>query len=129
MRWQCAGRSAKHDAHRAERVMSSDHIEALFALAIGFAIAGTMATGYQLITGRPASFGLLHSGPRPQTFAAIPLLAFAAPFIIIRNTVRGCRVEGRGFSLAMAATLVAGAWSLMSGTVVLMAFTALGAAT
>ena len=107
--------------------MSTEQIETFFALAIGFAIAGVLATGYQLVTGRPASFGLLHAGPRPETFAAVPLIAFAAPFIIVRNTVRGCRIEGRGFSAALAATIIAGGWSLMSGTVVLMAFAALGA--
>jgi hypothetical protein len=106
--------------------MSPDQIETFFALAIGFAIAGLIATGYQLVTGRQVSFGLLHDGPRPETFAAVPLVAFAAPFIIMRNTIRGCRIEGRGFSVAMAATLIAGGWSLMSGTVVLMALTAFG---
>lgn len=108
-------------------VMSPDQIEMVFALAIGFAVAGLMASGYQLVTGRPVSFGLLHSGPHPGTFAAVPLLVFAAPFIIMRNTVRGCRIEGRGFSAAMTAMIIAGSWSLMSGTVVLMALAALGA--
>ena len=108
--------------------MLSDQIELLFALTIGFAMAGVMATGYQLVAGKPASFTLLQSGPLPSTFAAIPLIAFAAPFIIMRNTIRGCRIENRGFSAAMAAILIAGGWSLMSGTVLLMAFAALGVA-
>jgi len=108
--------------------MSPDQIETFFALALGFATAGLMATGYQLVSGKPASFGLLHGGPGARAFAAVPLIAFAAPFIILRNTIRGCRIEGRGFSAAMAATLIAGGWSLMSGTVVLMAFAALGSA-
>src|SRR5437588_153897 len=128
MRWRGPRRFAK-DARNiiAECVMSPEQIEVMFALAVGFAVAGLMATGYQLATGRPASFRLLRSGPRPRTLAAVPLLVFAAPFIIMRNTIRGCRIEGRGFSMAMVATLVAGGWSLMSGTAVLMAFTAFGA--
>ena len=107
--------------------MSPESIQAFFAMAIGFSFAGFLATGYQFATSRPASFRLIQRGPAPAAFAAIPFLVFAAPFIIMRNTIRGCRIEGRGFSVAMAATLIAGGWSLMSGTVVLMALTAFGA--
>ena len=106
--------------------MSVDQVEHLFALALGFAVAGLIATGYQLVTRRPASFRLLQRGPRPSTFAAVPFLAFAAPFIIMRNTIRGGQAEGRSFTVVMAATVVAGFWSLMSGTVVVMALTSLG---
>jgi hypothetical protein len=106
--------------------MSPEQVQSFFALALGFAFAGVIATGYQAVTRRPASFGLLQHGPRPATFAAVPLLAFAAPFIIMRNTIRGSRIEERGFSMVMMATIIAGGWSLMSGTVVMMALTALG---
>jgi len=103
-----------------------EQIESVFALAIGFAVAGLLASGYQLVTRRPASFRLLQRGPRATTFAAIPLLVFAAPFIIMRNIIRGRRIERRGFSMVMIATIIAGCWSLLSGTVVVMALTALG---
>ena len=52
----------------------------------------------------------------------MPFLVFAAPFIIMRNTIRGAAIEGRRFGFAVLATLLAGFWSLMSGTVVVMAF-------
>jgi hypothetical protein len=84
--------------------MSADSIESLFALAIGFAIAGVLATGYQAVTSRPASFRLLRRGPQPATFAAVPLLAFAAPFIIMRNTIRGHRILGGPVHMVMLAT-------------------------
>ena len=51
----------------------------------------------------------------------MPFLIFAAPFIIMRNTIRGRRIEGRNFGFAMMAAVLAGFWSLMSGTVVVMA--------
>ena len=105
--------------------MSPDSLQSFYALAVGFAWAGVLATGYQLVTQRPASFVLLHRGPRPSTFAAIPFLAFAAPFIIVRNTIRGGGFGQSSFQLAVVATLVAGFWSLMSGTVVVMALSAL----
>jgi hypothetical protein len=113
-------------AIRAGGFMSADQIEYFFNLAIGFAIAGLVAAGCQLVASRPASFRLLQRGPRPSTFAAVPLRVFAAPFIIMRNTIRGRRIEGRGFSMVMVATIIAGCWSLMSGAVVVMALTSLG---
>ncbi len=106
--------------------MSPEQVQSFFALALGFAFASAIATGYQLVTRRPASFRLLQRGPRPATFAAVPLLAFAAPFIIMRNTIRGRRIEGRRIRMVMLATVIAGFWSLMSGTVVVMALTAFG---
>jgi hypothetical protein len=99
--------------------------QSFLALLIGFAVAGVISTGYQLVTERPASFRLLEQGPQPATFAAIPLLVFAAPFIIMRNTIRGRRIERRRIEFVMVATVIAGIWSLMSGTVVVMAFEAI----
>jgi len=57
--------------------------------------------------------------------AAVPLLIFSAPFIIMRNTLRGRRIERRRFEFVMVATVIAGLWSLLSGTVVELALQAL----
>ena len=104
--------------------ISPQAVESFFALAIGFAFAGSCANGYRLFGEHFPSFRLLESGPAAARFAAIPLLVFAAPFIIMRNTVRGRRIERRRFEFVMIATVVAALWSLMSGTVVVMAFEA-----
>jgi hypothetical protein len=106
--------------------ISPEQAQSFLALAIGFAVAGLISTGYQLVTERPASFRLLEQGPHPSTFAAIPFLVFAAPFIIMRNTIRGRRIERRRFEFVMVATVIAGIWSLMSGTVVVMSLQAIG---
>ena len=105
--------------------MSPESIQSFYALVLGFAWAGFLSTGYQAMTKRPASFRLLNRGPRPSAFAAIPFLAFAAPFIIMRNTLRARRFDGRRFESVMVATIAAGMWSLMTGTVVVMAVAAL----
>jgi len=105
--------------------MSPEVVQPFYALALGFAWAGLLATGYQCTTRRPASFRLLQRGPRPSAFAAIPFLAFAAPFIIMRNTLRARRFDGRRLESVMVATVAAGVWSLMTGTVVVMAIAAL----
>ena len=54
------------------------------------------------------------------------MLVFAAPFIIMRNTIRAAHNEGRAFVPVMMATILAGGWSLMSGTVVVMALEVCG---
>lgn len=105
--------------------MSPQTIDSFFALAIGFAVAGMCASGYRLFSRHVPSFRLLEVGPVPARFAAIPLLMFSAPYIIMRNTIRGRRIEGRRTEIVMLATVIAGLWSLMCGTVVVVALQAL----
>ena len=100
-------------------------IQLLLAFALGFAVAGMVATGYQLVTRRPATFRLLRRGPAPAAFAAVPLLAFAAPFIIMRTMLRLRRTRGRRIEAVLLPTIAASFWSMMSGTLVVMALQAL----
>ena len=106
--------------------MSPEALQSFIALGIGFALAGALVSVYQHFAQRPAGFGLLTQGASPQAFAAVPFLVFAAPFIIMRNTVRGRRIENRRFEFVMMATVLAGFWSLMSGTFFLMTLRAAG---
>ena len=106
--------------------MSAESVQSFFALAIGFALAGLLATGYQAATSRAASFRLLQRGPHPAAFAAVPFLVFAAPFIIMRSILRRGHIEGWRFWVVMSATIVAAFWSLMSGTLAIAMLTALG---
>ena len=108
------------------RKMSPEALNSLFFLCIGFALAGALTSGFQAIVQRPAGFGLLQEGVAPSTFAAVPFLVFAAPFIIMRNTLRGVQVESRRFEFVMMATVLAGFWSLMSGTFFVMTLRAVG---
>lgn len=105
--------------------ISPDSVQSFFALALGFAVAGLCASGYRLFVLRFPSFRLLEVGPMPSRFAAVPLLIVSAPFLIMHNTLRGRRIERRPAAFVMAATVIAGLWSLMSGTVVVMALQAL----
>jgi hypothetical protein len=104
---------------------SPDMLESLFAIAIGFAVAGLFASGYRLYGEHFPSFRLLEVGPMAARFAAVPLLILCAPFLIMRNTLRGHRIERQRTELVMVATVIAGLWSLMSGTVVVTALQAL----
>ncbi len=106
--------------------MTPEALNTFFSICIGFALAGALVNGYQAVAQRPAGFGLLQEGVAPKTFAAVPFLVFAAPFIIMRNTLRGMRVESRRFEFVMMATVIAGFWSMMSGTFFLMTLRAAG---
>jgi hypothetical protein len=98
--------------------ISPSALESLAALGLGFAFAGLLASSFELFTQRRASFGLLEAGG-PLALASVPVLVFSAPFIILRNTLRGRRFERRPMGFVFAATLIACFWSLMSGRVVL----------
>ena len=106
--------------------MTPEALNTFFSITIGFAFAGALVNGYQAVAHRPAGFGLLQEGVAPSTFAAVPFLVFAAPFIIMRNTLRGMRLESRRFEFVMMATVIAGFWSMMSGTFFLMTLRAAG---
>ncbi len=106
--------------------MTPESVHNLLALVLGFAVAGLCSSAYQLFTSRLPTFGLLSAGPSPSTFAAVPLLMLAAPFLIMRNTLLGRRQEGRRFEFVFLATLIAGFWSLMSGLVLVTTLQACG---
>jgi hypothetical protein len=113
--------------HVAEvRAMSPDALNSLLSACIGFALAGALTSGYQALVQRPAGFALLQEGAVPKTFAAVPFLVFAAPFIIMRNTLRGAQVERRRVEFVTMATVLAGFWSMMSGTFFVMTLRAAG---
>lgn len=101
--------------------LSPGALESFATVALGFAVAGVLATGYQLVARRPASFALLEQAPRGGAFAAMPFLVFAAPFVIMRATLCAPSAgDFRRFQLVMGTTIFASCWSLMSGTAVTM---------
>ncbi len=107
-------------------MVSPASYQSLLVLALGFAFAGLLSSGYQAVMLRPPSFRLLGTGFGRLRARAMPFVAFAAPFIIIRNTIRARGVARGRFLYAMVATVVAGYWSLLSGSLIVMAFRALG---
>jgi uncharacterized membrane protein len=106
--------------------VSPESVQLLLSLAIGFAVAGLIASSYQLATTRPLSFRLFSHPERMIAAAAVPILVMAAPFIIMRNIIRGRRLEQRRVEVVALATVLACFWSLMSGTAVVAVLQALG---
>jgi len=107
-------------------IVSAGALYSLYVLLLGFSVAGALATGYQLLTARPASFNIFGDGTGPKAAAHVPFLVFAAPFIIMRDTIALRRQGTENFFAAMVATVVSGCWSLMSGKFVMLVADALG---
>lgn len=101
-------------------------LEALQSLLIGFAFAGLLASAFELFTRQRADFRLLQAGGLAAV-ASVPVVVFSAPFLILRNTARGRRIEGRPFMFVMLASMIASLWSIASGRVVLDLLHAIGA--
>ena len=99
--------------------------ESLKTLVFGIAAAGLIATGFEAMTARRASFQLLTLGG-PKAVASVPLIVFSAPFIILRNTVRGRRYERRPVGFVALATIIACLWALACGRVLLDLLALLG---
>jgi hypothetical protein len=110
-----------------QSVFSPDRVESLFAVAFGFAFAGLCASGCRAIGLHGPHLRMLEAGPMLGRLAAVPLLIFSAPYLIMRNTLRAGTdaVERPRGNVVMMATVVAGLWSLMSGTALVMALQAL----
>ncbi len=94
------------------------HLDAFKALLFGFALAGLLASAFQYLTDRPPSFRLLQKGGWGAVLS-VPLVVATAPFIILRNTVRGRRFERRSIIFVWLATVIACIWSMAAGRVVL----------
>lgn len=93
-------------------------VEALQSLAVGLAFAGLLASTFELFSSKRADFTLLQGGGIAAV-ASVPVIVFSAPFLILRNTVRGRQIEGRPFIFVMLASMIAALWSMASGRVVL----------
>jgi hypothetical protein len=100
-----------------------------YAAACGFVVAALLATGYQLVANRPARFEMVRDVAEASLFGAVGralLVIWAAPYIIMRNAVRGRLVERRPLGWLVASFLIAGIWSVCAGIIVLSFAIAIG---
>lgn len=90
---------------------------AAYAVACGFVAAGILGSFHQLLTDRPPRFAIdLETIGRGVI--GVLICAFAGPFIIMRNAIRGRMIENRPVGWLVASTAIATGWSLCSGIVV-----------
>ncbi|MBN9671067.1 DUF6949 family protein [Roseibium aggregatum] len=84
----------------------------------GFVAAGVLGSLYQLVTSNPPRFSFA-SESLPVFLADIFVCLFAGPFIIMRNAIRGRRIEKRPLGWLVASSTIAGMWSMCSGVLVM----------
>lgn len=91
----------------------------LFAIASGYVTAGLLASIYRLFADQPISFRLLTEAGLVLSMAAVPLLLFAGPVVLARNSWRGRIIEGRPWRYIAAAGGLILAWSFVNGVLVI----------
>ncbi|POF31638.1 DUF6949 family protein [Roseibium marinum] len=84
----------------------------------GFVAAGVLGSLYQLVTREPPRFNF--AGESVMAFlTGVVMCIFAGPFIIMRNAIRGRRMENRPLGWLVASSTIAGMWSMCSGIMVM----------
>jgi len=89
-----------------------------YAALLGFVAAGILGSFYQLVTQRPPAF-VLALDTWWAILSSVVMCAFAGPFIIMRNAVRGRQIEHRPVGWLVLSTMIAVAWSLCAGIVMI----------
>ncbi|MFN4011899.1 DUF6949 family protein [Pannonibacter carbonis] len=93
-------------------------ILAVYMGCAGFVAAGVLGSFYQLLTNTPPRFHL-RLETLVGTVSSCLMCAFAGPFIIMRNAIRGRRIENRPIGWLVASSTIAGMWSICSGLVMM----------
>ena len=98
--------------------MSGEMFVYFFAATVGFVSAGIIGSFYQLVTSQAPQFRVSY-----ETFLAgfgsILFCCFTAPFIIMRNAIRGRRIEQRPVGWLFASAAIAVMWSVCTGIILL----------
>lgn len=84
----------------------------------GFVAAGLLGSLYQLVTNQPPKFNFAGETVI-GLITGVVICVFAGPFIIMRNAIRGRRIENRPVGWLVASSTIAGMWSMCSGLVVM----------
>jgi hypothetical protein len=90
----------------------------LYMMAVGFVVAGLLASFIQLVSGEPMRFGL---EPKSilDSIAGVLLRVLAGPVILMRNAWRGLKLQARPKIWFGVSAAIAAMWSLFSGAVLL----------
>ncbi len=97
--------------------MLFDLFVAFYIGCAGFVAAGVTGSFYQLLTDQPPRFNI-DVQSYLGTIAVIGLCLMTGPVIIMRNAIRGRRIERRPLGWLVASSTIAGMWSLVSGLLV-----------
>lgn len=84
----------------------------------GFIAAGFLNSVYQFVTNKVMSFDLSKETGVVMLVSFLTLI-FAGPFILVRNSLRGFRIENRHVGWVAASTAISIFWSFVSGMFIL----------
>lgn len=85
-----------------------------YCAAIGFVVAATLASLYQLVTSERAELFAVKPTVPGVAFAVV-LSMFCGPFIVVRRVVSGLRAREINALPALVGVLIAGMWSVCAG--------------
>lgn len=90
----------------------------VYIIVTGFVSSGVLANFYQWVHAKPVGFSINY-----ETWlgglGGVLFCVFAGPFIIMRNSLRGRRIEGRPVGWVFAASAIAALWSFCTGLMIL----------
>ena len=93
-----------------------------FGTAVGFTVAGLMATAYDIIAQRRLSFAMASSASTPELLLGMLLRVVAGPFLLVRSAYDAFN-EGSANPLVLAAIVsVACMWGCLSGVIIVDLF-------
>ncbi|MEP2944013.1 MAG: hypothetical protein ABJM86_05565 [Hyphomicrobiales bacterium] len=90
----------------------------MYIVCAGFASAGLLGSFVQLWKTEPVGFSINYDS-FINGLVGVFVCIFAGPFIIMRNTLRGRRIEGRPLGWVIMASGIASLWSFCTGLVIM----------
>jgi hypothetical protein len=90
----------------------------LYVMAVGFVAAGLAASLAQLVSGEPLRFRVDAKSVLASS-GTVLLCVLAGPAILMRNSWRAARAQARSPIWLGLSAMIAGVWSLLSGSVLL----------
>lgn len=89
-----------------------------YIIVTGFVCSAVLASFWQLFKPEPIGFGVSYASWL-SGFLGVLFCVFAGPFIIVRNSIRGRKIEGRPLGWVIAASGIASLWSFCTGILIL----------
>lgn len=86
----------------------------IYIIMTGFSCAGVLGSFCQLWRAEPIGFSIDYESLLGSALGILVCI-FAGPFILMRNTLRGRRIEGRPLGWVIAASAIATLWSFCTG--------------
>lgn len=90
-----------------------------FGTAVGFTVAGLLATGYDAFMQRPLGFAMTGAASAPELLLGMLLRVAAGPFLVARAAYHALRDQTAGMVVAAGLVAVACMWGCLSGVIVL----------